>query len=358
MAEKTHDPTPKRLRDARKRGEVVFSADVASTAVFVGVVLALWLLGATGFSALRELWLHATNGALLRSPGASLPGLLQHAQAVWLWGVLPVAGVAAFAGIVGSFVQVGALAAWQRLSPDVNRLNPAEGLKRMFSTRSLINLVKVVVKTLLLGALLFVVVRGFIETALKLGYVDPASALNVAARMVLVTFAWAAVIYAVMAVVDFVHQRYEFIKQQRMSIEDLQREYKENEGDPLTSARRKSAHFEQVYASLADRVRAASAVIHSPRVAVALQYLGEKDLPRVIARGENEVAAQIRRAAGEALVPLAFEPSLAERLYAEVPEDMAIPRSLYEPVARLLRWAQGDEPTPPAPPPEPEGDAS
>jgi type III secretion protein U len=113
-----------------------------------------------------------------------------------------------------------------------------------------------------------------------------------------------------------------------------------------------------VYASLSDRVRAASAVIHSPRVAVALQYLGEKDLPRVIARGENEVAAQIRRAAGEALIPLAFEPSLAERLYDEVPEDMAIPRALYEPVARLLRWAQGDEPTPLAPPPAPDGEPS
>ncbi|MET0351948.1 MAG: EscU/YscU/HrcU family type III secretion system export apparatus switch protein [Rhizobacter sp.] len=356
MAEKTHDPTPKRLRDARRKGEVVFSADVASTAVFVGVVVAMWLTGATAFDALRELWMHATEGGLLKSPGEGLARLLHHAQAVLLWGMLPVAGVAALAGITGSFAQVGGVAAWQRLSPDVNRLNPAEGLQRIFSTRSLVNLVKMVVKTLLLGALLFVVVRGFLDTALKLGHASPASALDVAARVVLMTFAWAAVIYAVMAAVDYVHQRHEFIKQQRMSIEDLQREYKENEGDPLTSARRKSAHFEQVYASLADRVRMASAVIHSPRVAVALQYLGDKDLPRVVARGENEVAAQIRRTAGEALVPIAFEPSLAERLYDEVPEDRPIPRSLYEPVARLLLWAQGDEPTPPAAGPDPVDD--
>ena len=96
-----------------------------------------------------------------------------------------------------------------------------------------------------------------------------------------------------------------------------------------------------VYASLGDRVRMASAVIHSARTAVALQYLGENDLPRVIARGEGEVAAQIRRFAGEGLVPMEFEPSLAERIYAEVPVDQPIPRSLYAPVARLLRWAQG-----------------
>jgi len=219
--------------------------------------------------------------------------------------------------------------------------------------RSLVNLVKMVAKTLLLSALLYVIVRGFLDTAVALGHVDPASALRVGARVVLVTFAWAALIYAVMAAVDYVHQHHEFIKQQRMSIEDLQREHKENEGDPLTSARRKSEHFEQVYASLSDRVRWSSAVIHSARVAVALQYLGDQDLPRVIARGENELAAQIRRTAGEALIPMAFEPSLAERLYEEVPEDRAIPRSLFEPVARLLRWAQGDEPDPPAASPDP-----
>jgi len=123
----------------------------------------------------------------------------------------------------------------------------------------------------------------------------------------------------------------------------MRQEHKENEGDPLTSSRRRSEHYEAVYASLADRVSMASAVIHSARVAVALQYLGEKDLPRVIARGENEVAAQMRRLAGDALVPLEFDASLAERIYDEVPQDMAIPRSLYAPVARLLRWAQGED---------------
>ena len=85
------------------------------------------------------------------------------------------------------------------------------------------------------------------------------------------------------------------------------------------------------------------AVIHSPRVAVALQYLGETDLPRVIARGEGEVAAQIRRFAGEGLIPTEFEPALAERIYEEVPQDQPIPRALYAPVAKLLRWAQGSE---------------
>jgi type III secretion protein U len=341
MTEKQHDPTPRRLREARRRGEVSFSPDVASTATFIGVMLALWLLGATAFGMLQELWRHATSDTLLRDPTRRLPELLWHATEVLLWGTVPVVAAAALAAIAGSFFQVGGLAVWSRIKPDVNRLNPAEGLQRLFSTRNLFNLLKMVVKTLLLAALLYVVVRGFIPSALKLGHTTPATMMSVGARAVLLTFAWAAVIYAAMAAVDFAHQRYEYIKQHRMSTDEMLREHKDAEGDPLNASRRRSAHMEMVYASLADRVRGASAVIHSPRVAVALQYDGERDLPRVIARGENEVAAQIRRVAAEAMVPVEHDAALAERLYDEVPVEQPIPRSLFAPVARLMRWAHG-----------------
>ncbi|BEP41883.1 MULTISPECIES: EscU/YscU/HrcU family type III secretion system export apparatus switch protein [Variovorax] len=341
MAEKDQDPTPKRLRDARKRGEVVFSSDVASTAVFAVVVVCMWLGGGVLYSLLRELWLHATSTSLLTRPEDRFDELLLHTGEALLWGTLPIMAIAAVAGIVGSLAQVGGVAAWERLKPDVNRMNPAQGLQRIFSTRNLINLLKMSLKTMLLAGLMFVIVRGFVDTSLKLGYASPAATMTAAAHMVLVAFGWATVIYALMAAVDYTHEHYEFMKQQRMSIEEVRQEYKEVEGDPVNQSRRRSAHFEAVYASLGDRVRMASAVIHSARTAVALQYLGENDLPRVIARGEGEVAAQIRRFAGEGLVPMEFEPSLAERIYAEVPVDQPIPRSLYAPVARLLRWAQG-----------------
>ncbi|RST56449.1 EscU/YscU/HrcU family type III secretion system export apparatus switch protein [Variovorax sp. MHTC-1] len=343
MAEKNQDPTPKRLRDARKRGEVVFSADVASTLVFAVVIVAMWMGGEALYSLLRELWLHATSATLLANPDQRFGELLLHTGEALLWGTLPITAIAAFAGIAGSLFQVGGVAAWERIKPDANRMNPAEGAKRIFSTRNLVNLVKMVVKTVLLAVLMYVVVRSFLDTALNLGYIRPPAIMSVSAHMVLIAFVWAMVIYALMALVDYAHEHYEFMKQQRMSIDDLRQEYKEVEGDPINQSRRRTAHFEAVYASLADRVRGASAVIHSARTAIALQYLGEHDLPRVIARGEGEVAAQIRRFAGEGLVPMEFEPSLADRLYDEVPVDQPIPRSLYAPVAKLLRWAQGGE---------------
>jgi type III secretion protein U len=343
MAEKRYPPTQKRLRDARKRGEVVYSRDVSSTLGFVLVLAAVWVMGSGGFSALRELWLHATGAPLLNDPARHLPALLRHTATLLLWAVVPLLSVAALGGLAGSFLQVGGLAAWQRLKPDVNRLNPARGLERLLSLRSLVDLAKMVVKTLLLAVLMFFVVRGFVGTALKLGYAAPSTTMAVGARVIIMCFAWAAVIYAAMAAVDYVHQRFEFMKQLRMSIEDLRNEHKDAEGDPLNASRRRTEHYETIYASLADRVRASSAVIHSARVAVALRYDGEGDLPRVMARGQGEIAAQMRRAADEASIPLAFDPTLAEQLYEDVPQGRPIPRSLFAPVAALMRWAQGQE---------------
>jgi type III secretion protein U len=343
MAEKTHDPTPHRLEEARRRGEVVFSVDVASAAVFALVVGALWLGGPSLFGALRGLWLQASAPDLLSHPERHLAQLLSHTMQVLLLASVGFAAVAGLAGLLGSFFQVGGLLAWERISPKLQRLNPAEGLQRIFSVNNLVNLAKMLLKTLLLGAIVALAVRAALPSALKLGYAAPATALAAGARLVLSAFAWAGLVYLLLGAIDYLHVRHEFMKRLRMSIDELRQEHKDMEGDPVNRSRRRSAHQEAVYATLADRVKAASAVIHSRRVAVALQYLGEHDLPRVIARGEGERAAQIRRAAGEALVPMEFEPALAERLYDEVPEDRPVPRPLYEPVARLLRWAQGND---------------
>lgn len=343
MAEKQFKPTPRRLREARKRGQVVFSHDVASTLVFVLVVLGLWLFGSNALSMLQELWLQATSRSALTRPDDRFIELMWHSVGVSLWLCMGTVALAALGGLAGSFFQVGGLAAWSRLKPDANRLNPAEGLQRVFSLRSLVNLLKMVLKTLLLAAVVYAVARSYLGTALRMGYLTPAATMSVAGQVLLIACGWAAVVYAAMAGIDYVHERFEFIKEQRMSFEELQREHKESEGDPINRSRRQSAYFEIVYASVADRVRAASAVIHAGDLAVALQYRGERDLPRVIARGEGEAAHQIRRVAAEHLIPTEEGPALAHRLYADVPLDQPIPQSLYAPVARLLRWAQGEE---------------
>lgn len=343
MAEhKPLPPTHHRLQEARKKGEVVVSGDITSTAVYLGALLGLWMIGANTFHLLQALWLQAMAGVAGMRLGDSLLPLLQTGLTVLAWAVLPMLGLVLVCAVAGAFFQVGGLMAWQRLVPDAKRLNPGEGLKRMFSTRSLVNLAKVLLKTVLLAALLWVVVKGFVSQALQLGYARPAAVLELAAIPMVQTCAWAAVIYIVMSGLDYVHQRFEFMKQHRMSIDEVRREHKDQQGDPLILSKRRGLQFEMMFASLADRIQWSSAVVHSARVAVALQYLGPEDLPRVVARGEGEMAAQIRRQATELLVPMTFEAQMAEQLYAQVPLDEAIPKHLFAPVSALLRWASGE----------------
>ncbi|HRK56520.1 MAG TPA: EscU/YscU/HrcU family type III secretion system export apparatus switch protein [Burkholderiaceae bacterium] len=343
MAEKKHQPTDRRLRDVRKRGEVVTSHDVTSTFVFVGSVILLWLLGSTLYDLLNDLISHAFSPRTLSSPDVYLTPLLQQTVMVLLYSLVPFAAVELIFGMAGAFAQVGGLMAWTRIKPDMKRLNPAEGLKRMFSSRNVINLVKMLIKTLLLGALMYVVIRSSLNDAVRSGYGDVFSILHVAAHLIMVVFAWAILIYIIMAAVDYVHVRYEFMKQNRMSTDEVRREHKDSEGDPILLSRRRAAQQEAVYASLVDRVAASSAVIYSKEVALAIQYRGPKDLPRVIGKGIGQVAAQIRRHAKEQLIPMQEDADLAHRLYEEVMIDRPVPRYLYIRIAKLLRWATGKE---------------
>ncbi|HET7868116.1 MAG TPA: EscU/YscU/HrcU family type III secretion system export apparatus switch protein, partial [Burkholderiaceae bacterium] len=181
MEEKTEQPTPKRLRDARKRGEVVYSHDVASTATFVATLAALWTLGGWGYGLLDALWQHASRAAGLADPQPHAQEVLQAALQAVLWGTVPLMALTALAGLAASFFQVGGLLAWERLKPDAKHLNPAAGLQRLLSTRNLVNLLKMLLKTALLAALVFAVIKGYLDTTLTLGYAHPAAILSAGA---------------------------------------------------------------------------------------------------------------------------------------------------------------------------------
>lgn len=339
MSEKKHEPTRRALRQARRRGEVAYSGDVTSTLVFTAATGAAVALAVPWLDSLHELWQHTTGAPVLRHPMNHLVPLLLDASRVAVGGMLLVCAVALAAATAGGALQVGGVMAWQRLQPDFGHLNPAQGFKRIFSTRNLVNLMKLLLKTTLLAALLAMVVRAQLQTAAGIGHLSPGAQAAAMGQALLSTFAWAGLICAAMAGFDHWHQRFEFMKQHRMSHDDLRRDHREAEGDPLNRSRRRSAHFESVYLSLADRVRAASVVVHSRRVAMALQYAGEKDLPRVIARGEDAMAEQMQRLAAEARVPVQFDGALAERLFDEAALDRPIPAGCFEAVADLLRRA-------------------
>jgi type III secretion protein U len=341
MEEKTHAPTPKKLRDARQRGEVVHSSDVASSLAFVVLVVSLWLLPGVVVDLFRALWAQACDPELWAHADSRWVDVAQHAVTVLLLVCVPFCALAALTGAFGSFLQIGGLAAWSRLQPDVSRLNPGEGLKKLFSLNNLIELAKMLVKVLLLGAMLYVVLRTNLSTASRIGYLAPASQLSVAGHALMSMFGWAAVIFVAMAPVDYLHRRFEFLKKQRISFKDLVREHQETEGSPLNQQRRRSVQFEAVFRSLPDRISASTIVVRSLDLAVALQYLEIDTPPRVMAVGRGSVAEQINKLAAARPLYIELNAALAERLAHEVPLDRPVPPALMAPLRQVWNRAQG-----------------
>ncbi|MCG5260459.1 EscU/YscU/HrcU family type III secretion system export apparatus switch protein [Cupriavidus gilardii] len=340
-SEKNLEATRRKLDDARKRGEVPRSSDVTSAVVFLGVLVGLWLLGRYFVRLFQALWLSAMGSIDRHLADQQMLVLGEAGARFLLMGVLPIAAIALVCGIVGAFVQVGPLVAFEQIKPQLARLNPAEGLKRMFAVRNLVNLLKTVIKIALLGGLIYVLALRAIEDGVRTGYARPADILLLIAHILLMMCCWAAVIYLIMAVIDYVHERYEFMKRQRMSVEEYRREYKDTQGDPMIAGRRRAAFFEAAFFGVGERVRVSTAVVYSTQYAVALRYDGPGTLPKVVAKGGGQVAARIRQAAADYLIPSAFDSDLAQRLYLTVPLDRFIDRSLFERVADLMRWAKG-----------------
>jgi len=245
------------------------------------------------------------------------------------------------AGLLAGFVQVGGVLAWSRLVPQLSRLNPAEGLKNMWSMRNLVNLAKMLLKTVLLAATLGWLIVESLDPSVQSGFTRPMSILALIVKLLMLLFGWAALIYIVMALIDIVHQRHEFNQKMKMSIEEVRREHKEDEGDPHIEAKRRQLAREAQFSSLQDRIGFASVVVYSSSVAVALYYGGIGTLPWVLARGEGEAAERIVRLARDALRPPLANAGLAHALYDRTPEKGTIQQQHFREVAQLLKWATG-----------------
>jgi type III secretion protein U len=341
VAEKSHKPTEKRLREARKRGEVVRSRELASLGAFIAVWVYLWF-GATYL--LEHLVRIAERGIGATAPGAAQFWLPQ-VQSIFLdmlWTLVPLLALSGGGAVLIAALQTRAVFSVVPITPNFARINPAQGLRNVFSTRNLFELGKMVLKiVLLLGALAYVVIAS-LEPLARMVYAPAADLLRISA-----TFSWhlmgyAAAIYAIGAVLDYAHQRHEFMKQHKMSIEELRRDYHETEGNPRIKARRRAIANEAASAGAARGVSSASVVVtEGTRVAVALYYVpGDTPLPLVIAKGLGALALRIRSQADSEGVPVLEDPALARKLFRDTALDDYIQEDSIDAVAAAFNWAQ------------------
>jgi type III secretion protein U len=337
---KTEEPTPKRLRDARKRGDVWQSTDLSATAVLLVFTL-LAVAGAKPALAALAQALGDVVTAATRPETDVLQRVRQLMIHLGVGSVIAAVLMVAVAALV-SGIQVGGAFSTDKLKPDITKLNPIAGFKRIFSLRTLFELARLLIKLLAISLMLWILARSLLPLVAQAERISLLSWLLIGGKQIEALLMLCCLVFGVVALADVAYQRWDYMRRHRMSKDEVRREYKEREGDPILRGRRKQLHQEIAFHVMLARVRTASVVVVNPtHVAVALHYDPlETPVPMVVAKGEGEVARAIRQAAEQAGVPIYRDVSLARALQGQTPINDYIPDDLIEPVAHVLRWVE------------------
>jgi type III secretion protein U len=339
MSEKTEPATDQKLKEAKKKGEVPKSQDVTAAANQVALTLCLSAAAmATADQAGKVLILALENGMLVTSNDV-MKGFAVEMVLEGLRMSLPFLAVAVITGLLASFGHIGMNVSFEPIAPKFEKLNPAEGIKKLVSPKTFIDFLKTVFKAVVLAAVIYQVTKGLVPLLVGASMQTPVAVSVIAWNAMLKLLIATCLVFVVMAPADFALQKYLFLRDQRMSKDDIKKEHKESEGDPLLKGTRKNLAIELANSDAPRKVPNATVVVTNPtHYAVALYYCaGETPLPVILAKGADEDAALIRRIATESGVPIVSDPPLARALF-KVPVDAAIPEPLFEGVVMVLRW--------------------
>jgi flagellar biosynthetic protein FlhB len=341
--EKTEKPTDKRVRDARKKGQVARSHDLTSALLLTVAVAVLALAGGQSGRRLLDLMRDGISRA------ASFKGELHQEAAVgalvsgletMAWALAPLMGALFAVSLLVSYLQVGPVFSGQPLKPDLKKLNPAEGFKQKFlKSRAYLELAKTLLKMTLAGVVIIAVIWNNRADIIRLINQDASHVASFAFNMIFQIGLKVAIAFLLLGIADRFLQKFLHLKELKMTKHEVKEEYKETEGNPLIKSARRRIHYEILQQSMMAAVKKADVVVVNPtHLAVALRYdRTEMDAPTVVAKGAELMAAQIRRIAEDSSVPIMRDVPLARSLF-ELEIDALVPEELYEAVAEVLRW--------------------
>lgn len=336
---KTEKATPKKRRDERKKGNVFLSQDAVAVATLLGSCAALWLMGGTiidQVSRFMEMCLAACAGTL--SAADQVAELEHQGLLLLVRTVLPLLLVTAVCAVAATFAQTRLLVSGELLRPKFSRINPLQGIKRLFSLKSVIDALKGIIKITLLLVIIYISLKSMVQESYKYLYTDlPAACahlLDCAKGMVIRI----AIAFIAVAALDFMYQWWDYERQLKMSKQEIKEEYKQTEGDPQIKGKIRQIQRERAQRRMMQQVPSADVVIRNPtHFAVALRYRPEQDAaPVVLAKGQDQLALRIVRVAEEHKISVIENVPLARSLYASTELDQEIPPDLYGPVAEVL----------------------
>ena len=339
--ERTEDPSQKRLQDARERGQVPRSRELTTFATMTGGSAMLAAIGSSMATCLSQMLRHglSIDPQRLRDPDAML-GSMGDAALIALTVLLPVFGALIGVIFLASLLLGGWNFSMQALAPDFTRMSPLAGIKRLFGLRGASELGKALLKLAVVGGVCAAIVSRTFREVLGLAHMEPRSAIGRGVGIVSWSFVWLCASLALVAIVDVPLQLFQFKKSLRMTRQEVRDEAKESDGRPETKQRIRQMQQTLARRRMMHKVPSADVVIVNPtHFAVALKYDPKKmRAPRVLAKGVDLVAQNIRRLAEEHRVPVFESPKLARALYRSTDLNKEIPTGLYAAVAQVLSY--------------------
>ena len=342
--DKTEQPTSKKLSDARNKGQVPRSKEASTFFVLIAGVLSLWVFSSWLAVGMRQIMFNSFT--LTREQVCSTDEFRRifvenlKDVALPLIGIISILFVCA---IVGSIFIGGYNFSQQALMPKFSKMNPLSGVKRIVSLNSLIELIKGIFKVSFIGAFCYFAISGKFAELMSLSYLDPLVAIK---RGITLLFQLMIIIVCAMlpiVIIDVPYQKWNYIRQLKMSKQEVKDEYKDTEGNPQIKGKIKQMQFQMAARRMMKKVPEADVVVTNPtHYAVALSYdVDGTTAPLVVAKGVDEIAEKIKEIARETNVPIVRLPPLARSLYYTTELDCEIPRGLFQAVAQLLAWVMG-----------------
>lgn len=341
LGEKTEEPTPKRLSEARSEGRVAKSADLTAAVLLSFAVLLLTLYSRTLFFTAQAILREALSSSL--ASDATVEGALEFAAFAFVRAgalVAPALLLVAAGALVVQYLQVGWLLTLKPLKPKLSQLNVVNGFKKLFNKRSAVKLAVNLAKLAVVGTLAWVVASGAWPSVVALPTLHTKAALVEALRILLRLAIWLLVAMFVIGVIDFIYQKWQHRQDLKMTKQEVKDERKASEGDTETKGRRLKMARDLLLQRLQVDVPRADVVVTNPtHFAVALRYDAQTmRAPRVLAKGADHVAIRIRLIAAAHRVPIVERPPLARALYYAVEPGQEVPVEHYEAVAEVLAY--------------------
>jgi len=339
--ERTEQATSKRREEAREKGQVARSQEVVSVSILVASLIFFYFGGSTLLLKTMDVMTAGFREAARTDLTQDTLTLIIISYIIKGFGILfPMLIAVMIAAVLGNVLQVGFMFSSDALMPKIDKISPAMGFKRLFSMRSIVELLKGILKICIIGGVAYVIIRNEFDNMIPLADQSVWGMLNYIGRICFKILLATTVVLVFLAALDYAYQRWEFEKNIRMTKQEIRDEYKNTEGDPMIKARIRRIQREMARKRMMAEVPKATVVVTNPtHLAIAIKYEPiSMSAPIVVAKGADIIAEKIRQIAGENDIPIIENKPLAQVLYKIVKLNHPVPENLYKAVAEVLAF--------------------